>query len=248
MRRDLRILLVTTLVAATAHWGPAVRGAMSRMRTFRIDDVEVRGTRFMTHEDVVRQLGITPESSVWTSKDVWRERLLAHPLVRDAEITRKVPNGLLVTLLERRPIALAPTPTLEPVDADGRRLPLDPAVHRLDLPVIATDRTPPPDARVFPEDVRMLAAELDHLMAADTAFLQMVSSVRWGEGETLIARWTEPRVEFLLPLGASPARLREGLGALSNAMSRTPGDPPEAIDLRFADQVVVRRTARGGGG
>lgn len=248
MRRDLRILLVTTVVAAAAQWGPEVPGAMSRMRTFRIADVEVRGARFMTHDEIVGQLGITPETSVWTSKDLWRERLLAHPLVSDVEITRKVPNGLLVTVVERRPIALAPTPTLEPVDAEGHRLPLDPAVHRLDLPVIATDRMPPRDARVFPEDVRVLAAELDHLMSADTAFLQMISSVRWGEGETLVARWTEPRVEFLLPLGASPARLREGLGALANAMARTPGDPPEAIDLRFADQVVVRRDVRGGGG
>lgn len=247
MRRDLRILLATTVVAAIAQWGPALPDAMSRMRTFRIDDVEVRGTRFLTNEDVVRQLGIGPETSVWTSGDVWRERLLAHPLVRDVDIVRKVPNGLLVTVVERRPIALAPTPTLEPVDAEGRRLPLDPAVHRLDLPVIATDRTPPSDARVFPEDVRVLAAELDHLMGADTAFLQLVSSVRWGEGETVIARWTEPRVEFLLPLHASPARLREGLVALSNAMSRTPGDPPRAIDLRFADQVVVRRAPREGG-
>ena len=249
MRRDLRILLVTTVVAAAAHWGPAVPGAMSRMRTFRIDvgDVEVRGERFLSREDVVRQLGITPETSVWTSKEVWRERLLGHPLVRDVEITRKVPNGLLVTVAERRPVALAPTPVLEPVDAEGRRLPLDPAVHRLDLPVIATERTPPPHARVFPREVRMLVSELDHLMSADTAFLQMVSSIRRGEGGTVIARWTEPRVEFLLPLRASPARLREGLGALSNALARRPNDPPVAIDLRFADQIVVRRQSRGGG-
>jgi hypothetical protein len=100
---------------------------------------------------------------------------------------------------------------------------------------------PAAGARLFPEEVRILAAELDHLMNADTAFLQMVSSVRWGEGGTVIARWTEPGVEFLLPRRPSPARLREGLGALSNAMSRTPGNAPEAIDLRYADQVVVRR-------
>lgn len=244
MRRDVRILLATTCVAAAAQWGPAVPEALSRMRTFRVDEVEVRGTRFLTREEVVARLGVTPESSVWTSKDVWRERLLSDPLVRDVVITRKVPNGLLVTVVERQPIALAPTPVLEPVDAEGRRLPLDPAKHRLDLPVIATDRMPPDDAQRFPEDVRVLAAELEHLMSADTAFLQMVSSVRWGDDETVVARWTEPRVEFLLPLGASPARLREGLSALANAMSRSPGDPPEAVDLRFADQVVVRRVRK----
>ena len=241
MRRDVRILLGTAALGAIAQWGHTIPEAMSGMETFRISDIEVRGVRFLTKDAVVAQLGITPATSVWTGKDVWIDRLMAHPLVKGAEITRRVPNSLLVTVVERRPIALAPTPTLEPIDAEGHRLPLDPAAYRLDLPIILTRRTPPEGSQLFPEDVRVLAAEVDHLVSADTAFLQMVSSVRWGERGTLIARWTEPRVEFLLPRRASPRRLHEGLLALSNAISRTPGDVPEAIDLRFADQVVVRR-------
>ena len=241
MRRDVRILLATATLGAIAQWGHTIPEAMSGMETFRISDVEVRGARFLTKDAVVAQLAITHETSVWTDEDVWVDRLVAHPLVKGAEIMRKIPNGLRVTLVERRPIALAPTPTLEPIDAEGYRLPLDPAAYRLDLPIISARLIPPEGSRLFPEDVRALAAEVDHLVSADTAFLQMVSSVRWGERGTLIAHWTEPRVEFLLPRRASPTRLHEGLVALSNAMSRTPGEVPEAIDLRFADQVVVRR-------
>jgi hypothetical protein len=48
-------------------------------------------------------------------------------------------------------------------------------------------------------------------------------------------------VAFLLPPHASPARLREGLGALADAVAKSPASMPTAIDLRFADQVVVRR-------
>lgn len=242
MRRDARILLSTVAVAALAHWGRAIPRALSEMDTFTITEVEVRGTRFLAEDVVVEQLAIGAETSVWTDKDVLVERLREHPMVRDARIARRVPGGLLVTVAEREPIALAPTPTLEPVDAEGRRLPLDPAVHRLDLPVIASTHTPPAGSALFPEDVRVLAAELDHLMNADTAFLQRVSSLRWNQDGTLVVRWTEPPVEFLLPSRASPSRLREGLGALSHAIARTPGAVPEVIDLRFADQVVVRRS------
>ena len=240
MRRDVRILLATAALGAIGQWGHTIPEAMLGMETFRISEVEVRGVHFLTKDAVVAQLGITPETSVWTAKDIWIDRLMAHPLVKGAEITRKVPNGLLVTVVERQPIALAPTPTLEPIDAEGYRLPLDPAAYRLDLPIISTRHTPPEGSRLFPEDVRVLAAEVEYLVGADTAFLQMVSSVRWGERGTLIVRWSEPRVEFLLPRRTSPTRLHEGLVALSNAMSRTPGEVPEAIDLRFADQVVVR--------
>jgi hypothetical protein len=245
LRRDARILLGTVALGAIAQWGHAIPEFVTRMETFRVAEVQVRGTRFLTGDEVIAQLGITAQTSVWTDANVWIERLLAHPLIDTVEITRRVPHGLSVHVVERNPIALAPTPTLEPVDAQGHRLPLDPSAHRLDLPVIVTDRTPPAGSTVFPEEVRKLAAELDHLRNADPDFLQMVSSVRWGEQGTLIVRWTEPPVEFLLPPRASPARLREGLGALSSAISRTPGRTPRAVDLRFAEQVVVRRSAGG---
>jgi hypothetical protein len=58
-------------------------------------------------------------------------------------------------------------------------------------------------------------------------------------------RWADPEVEFLLPPQASPARLREGIGALQDAASRTGQGMPDVIDLRFADQVVVRRISTG---
>jgi hypothetical protein len=90
--------------------------------------------------------------------------------------------------------------------------------------------------------VRRLAAEVEYLMATDTSFLQLVSSVSLMKGGAVSVRWTEPDVEFLLPPRAAPARLREGLSALADAAAREREGMPDAIDLRFADQVVVRRT------
>lgn len=243
MRRDVKILLSTAALAAAAVWSESMTGAVVRMDTFLVADIQVLGVRYLSEEAVVSLLGITPESSVWGDTEVWSERVVAHPLVRTARVTRLLPDGLRVDVTERTPIALAPTPTLEPIDAEGYRLPLDPAAHRLDLPVIFTPRTPPEGARLVPEDVRRLAGEVQHLMASDTAFLQRVSSVAWTDRGAMIVSWTEPSVDFLLPPQASAARLREGLGALADAASKTPDRLPITIDLRFADQVVVRRAS-----
>ncbi|MDH3424010.1 MAG: hypothetical protein OEN00_13540, partial [Gemmatimonadota bacterium] len=139
-----------------------------------------------------------------------------------------------------------PTPTLEPIDAEGYRLPLDPVVYRLDLPVIYTTRVPPAGALLVPDEVRRLASEVQHLMTSDTAFLQRVSSVAWTERGAIVVSWTQPSVDFLLAPRSPAARLREGLGALADAAAKTPNQPPKVIDLRFAEQVVVRReTGRG---
>jgi hypothetical protein len=243
MRRDAKILVATACLGAVAAWGGDVSDALVDLRLFRVEDVEVRGLRYLSHEAVVAQLGLTAETSVWSDKDVWIDRLLAHPLVKGADVTRRPPDGLLLVVTERTPIALAPTPTLEPIDAEGYRLPLDPAEYRLDLPVIHTRRMPPRGSRLVPEDVRRLAAEVEHLMASDTSFLQLVSSVAWDGRGAVVARWTEPPVSFLLPPHASQARLRDGLGALADAVAKSPDSVPAAIDLRFADQVVVRRTS-----
>ncbi|HUF76757.1 MAG TPA: FtsQ-type POTRA domain-containing protein [Longimicrobiales bacterium] len=243
MRRDTKILLVTVCLGAGIAWGRDVPGAIVHHELFRVKDVEVRGLRFLSQEDVVTLLRLAPETSVWGDKAVWADRVLRHPLIKDVAVTRRPPDGLLLTVMERTPIALAPTPTLEPIDAEGVRLPLDPGEYRLDLPVIETRRLPPSGSRLVPEDVRLLAAEVEHLMAADTAFLQLVSSVAWDGRGAVVARWTEPPVSFLLPPHAPPGRLREGLSALADAVAKAPDAVPAAIDLRFADQVVVRRTS-----
>ena len=241
MRRDVKILLTTAALGGVAIWWPRAAESIRQMDTFLVSQVQVRGLRYLSEDEVVELLGIGPESSVWADPGMWADRVARHPMVRSADVMRRLPDGLLVEVTEREPVALAPTPTLEPIDAEGYRLPLDPAAYRLDLPVLSSPQTPPAGARLVPDDVRRLAREVHHLMASDTAFLQRVSSVAWADRGALVVSWTDPPVDFLVKPGTPTARLREGLEALADAVSRTPHRLPTAVDLRFEDQVVVRR-------
>jgi cell division septal protein FtsQ len=151
-----------------------------------------------------------------------------------------MPGTLVVSVVERRPVALVPTPTLEPVDAAGTLLPIDPAEHRLDLPVLDELLPPAPQSRLLPQRGRSLAAEVGRLVDVDAGFMQGVSEVSWRDDHTLVVRWGEPQVDFLLPPGAPSRRLREGLAVLGDALARDSNHAPKVIDLRYADQVVVR--------
>jgi len=242
MRRDLKIITFTVLSAGLWTGGSRVAVAAADLDTFRVTDVEIAGLESIKRGEVLDLLALTDESSVWTPTDTWEQRLAPHPLLKEAHVRRRIPGTLLVTVVERRPVVLVPTPTLEPVDGEGVRLPLDPGERRLDLPVLETDLRPARGARLLPARDRMLAAEVARLMEADTTFLQMVSEVSLRDRETLVARWSEPRVEFLLTPGAPARRLREGLTAFADALGRDPERVPTVIDLRFADQVVVRHT------
>lgn len=244
MRSQVRVLVVMLFVAPLFVWTPRLPAALSQMETFRVSEVEVRGVRVLTEDSVVARMQLGSFASVWGDRDVWTERLMAHPMVRTAEVRRRLPNGLRVTIEEREPVALAATPTLEAVDAEGHRLPIDPTRYRLDLPVIAASRVPPAGSLLFPEEVRALAAEVEHLTAAHDDFMRRVSTVEWMSEGVLVAHLISPNVSFILPSRIPGDRIREGEAALSHAMAREPGRVPEVIDLRFAEQVVVRRRRR----
>jgi len=241
MRSQTRVLLATLVVGPVVLWGHRLPEQLSRMETFRIAEVDVRGLRFLAEDSVVAWMQLGPFASVWGDREKWAERLALHPLVQSAEVRRRLPNGLRVDIEERRPIALAGTPVLEPVDVEGHRLPIDPTRYRLDLPVIVADRVPPEGASRFPEEVRSLAAEVGFLLASDEEFVRRVSKFeRSGDG-ALVASLGSPDVDFLIPAHTRAERLREGEAALSDAISREPSRAPTVVDLRFADQVVVRR-------
>ena len=243
MRREFRILLLTALLGAVWTWGGRVTEALAAMEAFRVTEVEIRGLRYLTRSDVLEAIRVGPETSVWGDLDSRAEALRAHPLVRTVHIERRIPNGLVISVGERVPVALVSTPTVEPVDGEGILLPLDPAEHRFDLPLVNVGLAPAAGSRILPGQARELVAEVGRLTSVDAVFLQMVSEVGWGERRSIVARWIEPDVEFLLPLGVSQDRLREALNALAHAASNTSGEVPQLIDLRFADQVVVRRTS-----
>ncbi len=246
MRRDLRIIVATVGLAGLWTGGGRVVETVSAMDTFRVTDVEVSGLELVERGDVLALMELTAETSVWGDLGAWEDRLAGHPLLEEARVRRRIPGTLVVDVVERRPVALAPTPTLEPVDREGVLLPLDPAERRMDLPILGVRAVPAPGARLLPTRDRVLAGEAARLLEGDTTFQRMVSEVTWGdERNTLVARWGDPAVDFLLTPGTPTSRLREGLAVLADALAREPELPSPVIDLRYADQVVVRRNPRG---
>lgn len=242
MRREARIILITLLLAGTWAAGTRVPEALASMQAFQVKKVDVRGAHHLAPDEVRRELALPEDATIWWDTGVWAERLRRHPLVADVRISRRLPATLVVEVRERVPVALVPTPVLEPVDAQGVRLPVDPAATRLDLPVVAPADPVAPRGRLVPAGTRRLLEEVARLMEGDTAFLRMVSEVAWHDSGALVARWSEPRVDILLHPGTSVHRFRQGLGALADALARVPDAPPTVVDLRYADQVVVRRS------
>ena len=240
MKAGLRFGAVLILAAGLAAGLTRVPEALAHVEAFRVRTIDVEGHRFLTYQDALRAASVPPEASVWDDLETVEERLRGHPLVLEARVRRRLPATLVLEVRERDPVALLPTPSLVPVDATGRMLPVDPAAHRLDLPLVDPFPVPARKAgRLTPGELRTVAETIGRLARTEPQLTPRISEVRWLAGD-LEARLTGPEVVLLFPPSASSGRLREGLVALSDARERWPDRTPRAVDLRFVDQVVVR--------
>jgi cell division protein FtsQ len=127
---------VALLAALTIPlWAPMI---MRRMTYFHVRRVEIVGAKYLAPRDILAALHVDTTQSVWDATAPLERRLAAQPEIQHASVRRKLPGTLVVTVAERVPVALVPTARgLQPLDAAGTTLPLDPTRVRIDAPVIA---------------------------------------------------------------------------------------------------------------
>lgn len=210
---------------------------LRRMDTFRVRQVEVRGTRWLAPDEVLEVSGVGETSSVFDSPDPWIAALEEHPMIQAVRIERRLPSTVRIIVTETQPVALVRASTLAPVDADGRVLPLAPEAARLDLPIlmasVEVDGSGYVDARA-----RAAVRALARLQHEEPTLAAAVSEFDGGDALRLLLRLSQPTVA-LLPLEATATRLNEVRRTLDDLATR--GELPRTlvVDGRFEGQVVV---------
>jgi cell division protein FtsQ len=96
--------VVATLLALVVHRGGAV---IAEAPLLQIDHIVVSGNHRLATGEVLSVLnGLRGENIVWSDLDLWRDRLLASPWVRDATFRRSLPSTVEVAVTEREPIGI----------------------------------------------------------------------------------------------------------------------------------------------
>ncbi|MEZ4414906.1 MAG: FtsQ-type POTRA domain-containing protein [Gemmatimonadota bacterium] len=214
--------------------------ALAHMELFGLSNFEVTGTRYLTGVEAAEIAGITAESSLWDDREAWEERLRAYPLVENVRVRRRPPSTLRFEIVENKPVAFVSAATLEPIGTDGRLLPIDPSVHRLDLPVLRASLDPSDPQFASSGALRVLLGELARLESVDSEFRERISEAWLTERGEVGIRLVAPDVTFYWRAPVSARRLSEGMAALTHAFEPGSRPDPTEVDLRFADQVVVR--------
>ena len=219
--RRISVVLLIAVAGAAPWWGTAV---LRPLAFFRVKHVDVRGTRYASPADVAKALAIDTLRSLWDDTDVLERRVRALPHIRDAEVSRRIPSTLVVTVEENIPIALVPGANgFRAYDEDGRALTLDPSRTPVDLPVIAKRDT-------------TLLRLLGEVRASDPSLFARISEVRRSGRDELVMQLVSVPVRAMVDVTvdqlAQIAPVEEDLGKRRVR--------PVELDLRFKDQVIAR--------
>lgn len=235
-RRVYVVALAALIGAGSPVWAPPL---LRVMPAFRVEQVEVVGTRYLDPGEVAARADVPADASVWDVPDRWRRRVESHPLVDRARVRRSGFHTLEITVEEVEPLALVATGgPLRPVSESGRLLPLDPADHGLDLPVLLAKVDAGTGERLESRDARTLVRVLTRLREEDPDFVGKISSIGVLQDGGIKARMvsdTHARTVVLPP--DHPAR---ALRRVELALGEE-GGPVAAADARFRGQVVIDR-------
>ncbi|MYG80789.1 MAG: FtsQ-type POTRA domain-containing protein [Gemmatimonadetes bacterium] len=231
--RRIAGFLGVVAVIALVGWGAVLIAGASPY--FRVDRVEVTGLTYLTRDEVRAAAGVDGATSVWARRARLLEGLVAHPMVESARVTRDLPRTLLFEIEEAEPVGLVALPLVMAVDRHGNLLDIDPGEPVLDLPVlrVATERA----AGLW--GPRLLAREVARMAEVAPELFAVISEARLDDRQvTLLLGDSALRVRYHPPI--TEERLRDAIVAMNDAAERFPGDRLREVDLRFADQVVVR--------
>jgi cell division protein FtsQ len=196
---------------------------------FRVRSVDVQGIRRMDSQPVF-EIALDQKSTAMPLVDVAaiRERLLKYGWVKDARVSRRLPDTLVIDIVERQPAALWQNEQkLSLIDAEGVVLDRVPISAMPDLPLLIG-----PGANAQSRNLDALLAEVPTLRP-QLESANWVGRRRWDlnfqSGETIA-----------LPEGQQAARAAIGKFATLDKSAGLLGRGIVRIDLRIPGKMVVR--------
>jgi cell division protein FtsQ len=233
-------LLVLLLVLGAGIW---VTSFLWK-RDLTVREVYTSGNRIVSTAELVRLANIARGGRL-SDVDLGaaQKRVLKNTFVREASVHRDLPDRIEIRVEEREPVAALANERLMYVDAKGMVLPPVRSEYLFDLPVItgapALENCAAGKVVTHPaitEALRLILAA----RGLNESVYRRISEVHILPGGDLMLYTAEFGVPVLVGRGDLVNKLVRLEGFWNTIVSSRGADALETVDIRFADQVVVR--------
>jgi len=224
--------------------GAAALGAHAWKRDLPVSAVRVEGNAVVSSAEILHLAAISRHARLFAvDLAAVRKRILQNPLIRAASVNRQGPEGITITVTERRPVALLAAGELLSVDEEGTVLPAVKSDQFFDLPILTVAL---PEAECIPgKRITGPAVHeaLDALVAArrmDEDLFRRISEITVYDNGVLVMHTAEAGVPVILGRGEMPRKLVTFDGFWRQIVERRGPKHLQQVDLRFEDQVIAR--------
>ena len=210
----------------------------------RIARISIEGNKIVRETDILA-LAAIPKGARLYDVDIRsaRLRVLQNPFVRHASVTREAPDGIIIYVVERSPVATLALDKMLAIDSEGVVLPSVMLTGVFDLPVLTGDL---PAAECTPGhriQARAVQEALEILVTAREVsedLHRLISEIHIDGENDIVLYTSEAGVPVVFGRGSVPQKLLELDGFWKQIVAARSASDLASVDLRFADQVVVR--------
>jgi len=218
--------------------------ANSWKHDFRVRRIRTEGNTMVPDSEIIRATSIPKNEKLFdVDLNAVRRKVEQNPFMKRVSVARELPDGIAITVTERKPLAVLVTDRSLYVDPEGYILPPVRPAELIDLPVL-TGELPAADCTPGRQiQSRKFRGALEILAIAERIgddMYHMISEVHCNGDSTYELFTTEGGVPVAFGSGDVALKLvtldefwKQIVMQRGTAKLRT-------VDLRFADQVVVR--------
>jgi cell division protein FtsQ len=219
-------------------------GANMWTRDLMVKEVRAEGNKIVPTSEILSLAAIPKTQKLYdVDLNLARKRVQANQFVRAVSVSREVPDRILISVDERVPVAAIAGDKMLYIDADGVILPPARSEYIFDLPVL-TGAIPVsecvPGKRVTSDVLREALQIVVTAQKISDDFSRLISEVHIDSGTSIELFTSESGVPVLLGRGDVAAKLVRLDAFWKEFVSQRGAGELRYIDLRFADQVVVR--------
>lgn len=210
----------------------------------RVTDIRVNGNLILTDKDVLSLADIKKEQRLFNVDLLAvQNRVVQNAFVKSASVNREVPNRISISVNERVPLAVVALDKMCYLDTDGIVLPPARSENIFDLPVL-TGSLDPANFRLGKEitdpDVREALGILSTAKQLDDGLYRRISEIHIEHGKDIVVYTAEYGIPVIFGHGDIGMKLVKLDGFWKEIVYHRGANDLDYIDLRFADQVVVR--------
>ncbi len=210
---------------------------------FQVNSYVVEGNLALTDEKVVALSGIEQGDNIFYANIGSAKRSLRqNPFVEDADVRRKLPDQIVITLKERRSVGYIVTSDgYVQVGEDGRLLAIQQSLSNYSLPVISgVELSELPAIGGFIQNAKLKQA-LEVLQHCDQSLLNNIAELNVGQDYYILA-YTNQKVEVRL---GGLENMEQRLQDLNQILTTVVGtqvavDQILYIDMRYEGQPVIK--------